>query len=322
MSKQHAIDRVVAMALEPWAITEAMLGVVAGILANRLAGEKAQDTTYVTRPATAGGTTGGVAVIPLHGVIAPRMNLLSDISGGATFEEATMQLREAVAAPAVSTIVLDWDSPGGSVAGATEFAREVLKARAVKPVISQANFQMCSAAYWTGACATKIIASPSAMVGAIGVYTIHEDLSKALDQLGVKLTYISAGKYKVDGNETEPLSDTARARMKAIVDSKYARFVADVALGRNVPEASIRNGYGEGSVLTADEAQKLGMVDEIATLDETLARALTNPADFARAAATTTPPAEDTPHEPDGATGQDRRREVRDAERALHALAF
>jgi signal peptide peptidase SppA len=303
------------MALQPWAITKPMLAIVAGVLARRMSGTEAADSQVVTRPVTGSMPTGtGVAVIPIHGVIAPRMNMLSDISGGATFEEATQQLREAVAAADVGTIVLDWDSPGGSVAGATEFAREVLRARAVKPVISQANFLMCSAAFWAGACATEVVAAPSAMVGSVGVYTIHEDLSKALDQLGVKLTYISAGKFKVDGNDAEPLSDTARAHMQGIVDAMYSRFVGDVALGRGVTPTAVANGYGQGEAVTADEALSLHMVDRIATLDDTVNRALTTPPSLtaaARARALTPAPAVlDTPQEPVRATGQDRRRAV------------
>lgn len=278
--KPKQYGRVLSLALEhPWAITPPMLTTIATVLARHLSGGalEAGDTSFVTRDPAMSTASGGVLVIPMHGVITPRMNLFSDISGGATFEEATQQLREAVAAPGVSTILFDWDSPGGSAAGATEFAREMLKARAVKPVISHANFQMCSGAYWTGACATEVIASPSAVLGSIGVYTLHEDLSKALEDLGVKLTFVSAGKYKVDGNPAEPLSETARARLTALVTATYDHFVADVAEGRHASAAAVRSGYGEGSVLNADEALAAGLIDRIEPFDDTLARLLSEP---------------------------------------------
>lgn len=274
-------NRLLSTALEhPWAITPPMLTTIATVLARHLGSSgtlEAGDVSFVTRDPATSTASGGIMVIPMHGVIAPRMNLFSDISGGATFEEATQQLREAVAAPSVSTIVLDWDSPGGSAAGATEFAREMLKARAVKPVISHANFQMCSGAYWTGACATEVIASPSAVLGSIGVYTLHEDLSKALEDMGVKLTFIAAGKYKVDGNPAEPLSETARARLTALVTATYDHFIADVAEGRHASAAAVRSGYGEGAVLNADEALAAGLVDRIEPFDDTLARLLREP---------------------------------------------
>jgi ClpP class serine protease len=83
------------------------------------------------------------------------MNLLSEVSGGTTFEALTKQLQAAVADPDVKTIVFDVDSPGGNVAGASEFAREVLRARATKPIIVQAHHLLASAAYWPMAGATE-----------------------------------------------------------------------------------------------------------------------------------------------------------------------
>jgi signal peptide peptidase SppA len=306
MKTPHAVEHVLSFAIEqPWAVTPTMLSVIAQVLGHRIVlGPRANDATVVTRAPAAPSVGNGVMVLPLHGVLAPRMNLMSDISGGATFEEATNLLRSGVADRSVGTIVLDIDSPGGSVAGATEFAAEVLRAREVKHVIAHAHYEMASAAYWVGACAEEIVASPSAMVGSIGVYSIHEDLSQALEQLGVKLTYISAGKYKVDGNDTEPLSDTARARLQAVVDEAYGRFVTDVATGRRTTTDAIKNGYGQGSVVTASEAKALGMVDRIDTLDSTIARALTLP-----------------PLNAD-ATTRGRIADTNELERALHALAF
>lgn len=294
------LDRVVAFAIEhPWALTRPMLSVVANVLARRLTTQDHRALDLVpTVPAPVPRAT-GVAVIPLHGVIAPRMNLMSDISGGTTFEALTADLREAVASSQVGTIVLDIDSPGGSCAGATLFAEQVRRAKTVKPVIAVAQFAMCSAAYWVGAQATQVVAAPGSMVGSIGVFSIHEDLSAYLAELGVKVTFLSAGKYKVDGNETEPLSDTARKRIQGTVDSTYATMTRDIALGRGVSEAVVRSGYGEGAALSAEDALAAGMVDRIASLDDTITRAQTvGPSAGLTAIA--------TPQELTGATGQER----------------
>jgi signal peptide peptidase SppA len=327
LPRAHACDRVLSMALYPWAITGPMLSVVANILGHRLAGDALDTTTLEKRPPVGltivnsgapAGTSGGAAVLPLHGVLAPRMNALSDISGGATYEQASQALAECVANPAIGTIVLDIDSPGGSVLGASEFAREVLAARTKKRIVAHANFEMCSAAYWIASCATEIVASASSMVGSIGVYSIHEDLSHALEQLGVKLTYISAGKFKVDGHEAEPLSDSARARLQGLVDAHYARFVGDVAKGRGVSESDVRAGFGEGATLTSDEAGAAGLIDRIDTFDATLARVLPS----RTAPVATARPTFDTPQEPRQATGQDRMQQARAAQRALLTLGL
>jgi hypothetical protein len=92
---------------------------------------------------------------------------------------------------------------------------------------------------------------PSADVGSIGVYAAHVDASAAARRRGLKYTLISAGKFKVEGNPFEPLSDEARAAMQASVDEFYAMFTSDVAKNRDVSVKDVRNGYGEGRVLTA-----------------------------------------------------------------------
>jgi ClpP class serine protease len=189
MRPDRSYEHVLSFALEhPWALTDTMRGIVAGILTNRLLGHEASDAdiqaALVNRKNLPKPGRGGVAVIPIYGVIAPRMNLMSDMSGGTTFEALTGQLREAMANDQVKTIVFDVDSPGGNAAGASEFAREVMQARTKKPIIAQAQYTMASAAYWPMAGATEIVAAPSAQVGSIGIYAMHNDISKALDDRG------------------------------------------------------------------------------------------------------------------------------------------
>jgi signal peptide peptidase SppA len=317
MSNPHTYDHLVSFALtSPWAVERDMLAVIASILGRRIAGDDAGVDVLALAPVKREppSKAGGVAVIPMHGVIAPRMNLFSQMSGGTTFEQATADLRDAVNAKDVGTIVLDWDSPGGNVQGATEFAHEMLKARAVKPVISQVHHKMASAAYWTGACATEVVSTPSGVVGALGVFSIHNDLSGALEKLGVKRSYLAVGKYKVDGNETEPLSEETRARWLGDLERPYATFVKDVGIGRGVNPSVVRAGFGEGRAVQADEALTLGMIDRIGTLDDTIARAMTPTASFPSVAASQTPP------EVDGA-GTDREWRS-DIERQLLGLAL
>ena len=275
-------DHVLSFAiLHPWSVLPEMLSVIAGILAHRIAGLDLDQATIeaalVNRKNLPQPRVGSVAVIPVYGLLAPRMNLFSSMSGGTSYEQLTGQLREAVADPAVRNIVLDVNSPGGSVAGNPEFAAEVLKARAKKPVIAVANYQMGSAAYQLSAAATEIVASTSAHVGGIGTYAMHDDLSAQLKQLGVKRTYISAGTGKVDGNDSEPLSLEARARMDGLVNQAFDQFVATVVKGRGAGMTADRVKHEwQAHVYGAAEAKAIGMIDRIATLDDTLQRLLTD----------------------------------------------
>lgn len=310
-------DHIVSFCLShPWAIEQSMLPVIAGILARHIAGEDSRaeiDAALVNRKNLPQPRAGSVAIIPIYGVITPRMNMMSEMSGGTTFEKLTAQLRAAMADKSVSTIVFDMDSPGGSVAGNAEFAAEVMRARTKKPIIAQAQYTMGSAAYHVGAAATEIVAAPSARVGSIGTYWMHNDLSKALEAVGVKRTYVSAGEGKVDGNETEPLTDGALGRMKASVNEAYGQFVANVVKGRGASAggggmtAERVRGEWKAHVYGAAEALSIGMVDRIGTLDDTLSRILLASPDVEdrRAALDFLSASESTAQEPATVTAQD-----------------
>lgn len=312
----------------PWAITPGMLRVIAGILGERMAGlppdpvaieqAVAQRKNDGPQPGR-----GGVAIIPMYGVLSPRQNLISESSGGTSFEKLIGQVKEAGARSDVKTIVIDCDSPGGSCAFAPEFAATLREVRTRKAIIAVANPTMASAAYWTLSNATKIHASLSAMVGSIGVYSIHNDLSEALTKLGVKRTFISAGKYKLEGIDGPPLSEEGLKARNEQVAKMYEAFLADVAKGRGISASTIRSGYGEGRVVDAEEALALGMVDKVATFDETLDRLL--PAgvslDPAALASSTAP----TSQEPSPATDQEARIDIHwqaQIERDLLALSL
>jgi len=286
-------SRVLSFALDhPWAVADSMRPVIANVLARHLLG-RATDPTDIAaalqrgqdRPVTP--ARGAVAIIHIHGLIAPRANLLSDISGGSTFEELAAQLAAAVNDPSVVAIVLDVDSPGGNCAGATEFARRLLEARTKVPIVAVAHYLMASAAYWVCACATEIVAAPSSMAGSIGVFTMHDDITAALEQEGIKREVLKAGTYKAEGMGGLALSDDGRAHLQHLIDSTYARMVGDIALGRGVSPDAIRNGYGQGRVLNAEDALAAGLIDKIETLDDTLARLVTNPARASLAARAT-----------------------------------
>jgi signal peptide peptidase SppA len=310
--------------LQPWAIHPDMLGPIAGVAARKLADREATwaGGPYQPRPVAMKGQK--VAILPIDGVLAPRANMMTEFSGGTSLDQASQSLARLVADPAIGTIVLDINSPGGSVSGVTTFARQVLAARVDKRIVAQVDDIATSAAYWIAACAHEIVAVIDGTLGSIGVYSIHENLAKALEQEGIAVTYISAGKYKVEGNKTGPLSEEAYAHRQALVDEAYGRFVTDVARGRGVTEAAVRNGYGEGRVVSAEMGKSLGMIDGIATLDETLDRLTaggTQPVELAAEARV------DTPQDPASArdTGQDPRaddrRFLRELEVALRKQA-
>jgi signal peptide peptidase SppA len=269
----------------PWALMPERLQAMTAVLTRWSSDEPPSDETLFqvnadrvlrdTRKQFAAANAGaGIAVLPLYGVVTQRGNMVDDISGpGSTStQKFTSALRQVLADDTVGQILIDIDSPGGSVYGVAELATEIVKARAQKPVVAVANSLAASAAYWIGCSASDFYVTPGGEVGSIGVWQAHFDYSKALEEEGVKPTLISAGKFKVEGNPYVPLDPEAQAFMQSRVDDYYNVFIKAVAKGRGVSVADVRDGMGEGRVLGADAALAAKMVDGVATFDDVLAR--------------------------------------------------
>lgn len=283
MSDDAKYQRIVQAALAaPWAIQPQKLAVIQSLLALRVQGHRltpeeirAQLASAPTHQAAAGSGRaegGAVAVLPLVGTIIPRADVLTEMSGAISVQRFTRAFRQAMADPDVSSIVLDVDSPGGQVSNVDELAAEIYAARGQKRVTAVANTLAASAAYWIASAAEELVVAPSGEVGSIGVFAMHQDMSAWLEAQGVKINLIAAGKYKVEGNPFEPLTDEARGFVQSRVDEYYDMFVTAVARHRNVKKSDVRGGFGEGRVVGAKEAVRLGMADRVATLDETVNR--------------------------------------------------
>jgi signal peptide peptidase SppA len=276
MSRSYA--HVLSLVFErPWAILPSTLATIVEVVRLRAIGtpltaEDVRERLAANPQRQRRAATGAVAVIPVHGVIVPKANLMTEMSGATSVESLTGAFRDAMAAEDVSGVVFDIDSPGGVVEGLPELAAEIRGARGAKPVIAVANHMAASAAYWLGSQADELVASPSASVGAIGVYMAHMDESAAFEKEGIKPTVVSAGRYKQEGLPYAPLTDDARAHLQSIVDDYYGMFTSDVSKGRRVPVAKVRDGYGEGRMFTAQTALREGMVDRVDTLDNSIVR--------------------------------------------------
>lgn len=205
---------------------------------------------------------GPVAIVPVTGALSKNglrvwgMELMTSMRGiGAALEQAA-------ADPAVRAILLDVDSPGGSVDGIEELAGAVAAAGAGKPLYAYADGLMASAAYWLSCEAREIAAPATAEVGSIGVVMLHREMSKALDDVGVKYTVIAAGHYKAAGNPVEPLSDEMRAYLQSGIDDTYELFLRAVEQGRNVSREKALT-MADGKIFIAGEALKAGLIDRV-----------------------------------------------------------
>jgi capsid assembly protease len=257
-----------------WAMQEAKLRAMCEYLSGHLLAAGDLEARSQGGPQTAHGS---VSVVSLKGIITPAPSLLAMLFGaGGGLSQFMSDMRMAIGDPETRAVVIDVDSPGGTVDLVPEVAAELRSMRedGGKPIVAVANTTADSAAYWLASQAHEIVATPSGEVGSVGVYSVHRDMSEAFAQRGIKHTLVSAGARKVEGNPYAALDDEARTSIQQAVDDHYEMFVNDVATGRGVEVPSLSDGmaFGGGRSFSARRAAKLGLVDRVATLGETVAR--------------------------------------------------
>lgn len=272
--------KIIDVLTAPWAIQPSKLLEIQGIYATHLRGEKIDIKgveAAIGRPLvnTQQGyeVIDGVAVLPIVGVISKRMNLMQQISGGASSELVARDLKAAMSDPAVNAIILQIDSPGGTVDGTETLANLVRQAAAVKPCIAFADGTMASAAYWIGSAASEIYISDSVTtVGSIGVVATHVDVSGAEAAKGIKTTEITAGKFKRAASQYAALSESGRQSIQDQVDYLYSVFVQAVADNRGVSTDTVLQDMADGRIFIGQQAINAGLVDGVSTLDALIAK--------------------------------------------------
>lgn len=209
--------------------------------------------------------TQGLATINIQGTIlrqvSPRQKAVAAICGVnlCSSEEVMSALKQAVADPAVHTILLNIDSPGGTVNGTPELAQAVRAAAREKHVYTFTAGQCCSAAYWIASQTDVIYAAPSAVVGSIGVILPVVDSSALYDRCGLKMEVFAAGKYKSTGLDGTSLTDEQRERLTQQVNATWARFKHAVTRRRPIDEADM-----EGQSFYGVDARDKKIVDACA----------------------------------------------------------
>lgn len=229
------------------------------------------DAAGVVQPAPAQGQK--IGVINVMGPISQWPSM--EMSGPASASTVSIgnTLDSLMGDATVKAIVMRFDSPGGGVYGVQELGDKINASKGQgKPIIAQVDSLAASAAYWLASQCDEIVITPSGQAGSIGVYTLHQDVSGAMDQAGVKPTFVSAGPYKVEGNQFQPLEGEALGAMQDTVNSYYNDFTSAVARGRGVTAQAVKDGYGQGRVLKAKESVKAGLADRVATMAQTLKR--------------------------------------------------
>ena len=162
----------------------------------------------------------------------------------------------------VRAVIVSIDSPGGSVAGGESLRGALLRVAGTKPVVAVMRGTAASAGYMVALPAARIFARDATLTGSIGVILQTGEVSGLLGRLGVTAEAITSGPLKDQPSFTRPLTPQGREYLNGLVGDMYEQFVAMVAEARRMDPAQVRT-LADGRAYTGQQAQRLGLVDEI-----------------------------------------------------------
>jgi signal peptide peptidase SppA len=264
----RAITRLKA---EPWAIEQAVMQTIIEI-AERENGSPQAVAEKLGRPLENTynvETRDGVAILPVMGPLFRHASLFNDISGATSYDRLARDFRAALDNPAVRSIVLHVDSPGGEVNGTSEFADQIFAARGRKPVTAYVGGSASSAAYWIASAADEIVISDTAQLGSIGAVVSVQDTSARDEKAGVRRIEIVSSQSphkRIDLN-----TEDGRGRLQARLDAFADVFVAKVARNRDVTTDKVLEEFGGGDVFVGAAAVSAGLADRVGSLEQVIA---------------------------------------------------
>jgi len=211
---------------------------------------------------------GSIGVIHISGVMMKGVDPFDAWMGGVVdTNEVSAAVDAALADPDIKAVVLVVNSPGGSADGIPDLSDKVKSLADAKTLIAQVDGMAASAAYWVASQASKIYSNQLDMIGSIGVKMVLYDESKAFEQAGIKPVIIDTGEFKSAGTPGTAITDSQKADFQKIVDQYFAAFV--VAVKRARADIDLKE-TTTGKVYLAQEAKKLGLIDGIQSLSDTL----------------------------------------------------
>ncbi|MEW6672352.1 MAG: signal peptide peptidase SppA [Thermodesulfobacteriota bacterium] len=184
-------------------------------------------------------------------------------------KQVILQLKKFRKEDSIKAIVVRIDSPGGSVGPSQEIFREIRKTIESKKVIASMGAVAASGGYYIAAATNGVVASPGSITGSIGVIMGYANFEQILKKIGLVPVVIKSGEYKDTGSPAREMTGSEQKLLQDFVNKIHGQFVKDVALGRKMDETEVAK-LADGRIFTGEEAQKLGLVDRLGNLEDSI----------------------------------------------------
>ena len=218
---------------------------------------------------------GNVAIITIAGSLIDGHAGYMRYYGMTGYLDIRAALTQALANPAVGSIMLYTASGGGHVAGCHETAQLIRRIDKVKPVVTYNGSNMGSACTWLAASAREVFVAETANSGSIGIIMVHASREKQLKEMGINVTVIRAGAEKALASPYEDLTDKAKAILQGQADALYDIFINHVADARGVSKQVADSKFGQGREFFGKQAVESGLADKMGTFEDAFDRATT-----------------------------------------------
>lgn len=253
----------------PWFVKPATLDTISQQFINHIKGELPMDTSNdMDEAENIPNLEKGIAVITIEGVIGHRLSLMETMCGGIDVNSVREQILNALEEPSVTAILLDINSPGGTVTGVPEFAEFIAEANKVKKIYAYVDSLCASAAMYIASQCEAIFCTQSSELGSVGVYMLTVDESRALDNAGIKVNAITNAEatMKLAGASFKPLTDDEKEMFQKGVQKSYDQFKAAVLSKRTIDPQ-----YLNGECFDGEDSVKLGFADGlVSNMDQAL----------------------------------------------------
>ena len=205
------------------------------------------------------GLSGTVLVIPVKGEISSDA---PNFGGAFSTDELVEQLKNADDNPSISAIVLDIDSPGGTIVSTKQIVHQIRETK--KPVVSYIGEVGASGAYYVAAATDYVICDEDSITGSIGVISLLPDLNGLMEKLGVQITILTEGKNKGIGNPFSKTTPEQKQLLQNLLSEAFSHFKRDVKTFRGEKLNTTRfEQIADGRILSGTQALDAGLIDEL-----------------------------------------------------------
>lgn len=270
MDKKRWIALIVALVLFIFSISFQLITSIASTDFSKLfnQGEKSFNEKVVDN----GKGSDKIAVLNLEGTIQNDSGSSLLDNDGYNHEQFLDMLEDAGKDRAIAGVILRVDTPGGGVVESAEIHDKVkeIQDKYEKPVYVSMGNTAASGGYYVSAAADKIVAHPATLTGSIGVIMESMNYAELADKLGIDFNTIKSGEFKDIMSSNRKMTDDEHDILQTMIDELYDEFVQVIVDGRDLSESEVKD-LGDGRVYTGKQAKENGLVDDVGTMEDTIA---------------------------------------------------